>query len=160
MLTFSVAATASGASPYAHQLVGQCFASQAEAVTPFLLPDGTKDANMVAFETPFSKSSTWVIDKTSGHNYQWYLLEKSGRGHCYTLYIPFAAEVEGRHRKGVLTIQATTQPSPGSSGYQMAFRKSAKLDRFVPYRCSKTRDQGGVKAQSPRYINCLSVADE
>lgn len=153
-------AEASAASPYEHQLLGQCFGSQAEAMKPFRLPDGTDDENVVASESAFSRDSTWVIDKTSGHNFQWYLLEKSNRGHCYSLYVPFAAEVAGTRSKGVLTIQAMTQPSPGTSSYQMTFRKSAKAGHFVPYKCSEIRDQDRSKPQRPRYINCLSVADK
>jgi hypothetical protein len=153
-------AEASAGSPYEHQLLGQCFGSQAEAMKPFRLPDGTADENVVASESAFSRDSTWVIDKTSGHNYQWYLLEKSSRGHCYSLFVPFAAEVAGTRSKGVLTIKATTQPSPGTSSYQMTFRKSSKTGRFVPYKCSEIRDQDRTKAQSPRDINCLSVEEK
>jgi hypothetical protein len=153
-------AAASAASPYEHRLLGQCFESQAEAMKPFRLPDGTADENVVAFESEFSRSSTWVIDKTSGHNHQWYLLEKSDRGYCYSLYVPFAAEVVGMRSNDVLTIRAITQPSPGTSSYQMMFRKSAKSGRFVPYKCSETLDRDGAKTQRARSIDCLSVVDK
>jgi hypothetical protein len=154
------AAEASAASPFEHDLLGQCFGSQAEAMRPFRLPDGSDDENVVASQSVFSRDSAWVIDKTSGHNFQWYLLEKTGHGYCYTLYVPFAAEVAGMRSNGVLTIQATTQPSPGASRYQMTFRKSAKLGRFVPYKCSETRDQARANSQHPRSIDCLAVIDQ
>ncbi len=152
-------AEVSAASPYEHELLGQCFKSQTEALKPFRLPDGTNDENVVASETMFAKDGTWVVDKTSDYNYQWYLLEKTARGYCYSLYVPFAAEVSSTHSKGVLIIQALTQPSPGTNSYQMTFRKSAKSGLFVPYKCT-ARDQDRGRARSPRYIDCLTVGDQ
>jgi hypothetical protein len=158
MLTFSIAAMASGASPYAHQLVGQCFHSQLDAMKPFQLPDGSTDENIVATENKSLRDSTWIVDKTSGHNFQWYLLERTERGFCYTLYVPFAADVTSVREKGVLTIKAKTQPSPGADGYQMTFRKSSKASRFVPYKCSETHYLKGSSLSTTRTIDCLSVA--
>lgn len=160
VLSVAACANASAASPFAHPLLGRCFASRAEAMQPFRLQDGTEDDNVVASASSFAAESSWVIDKTSGHNYQWYLLERSPRGYCYTLYVPFAAEVVGVRAKGVLNIQATTQPSPGSSSYQMTFRKSARSGRFVPYQCSETRDEPGAKRAASRPIDCLAVGGQ
>jgi hypothetical protein len=158
MLTFSIAAMASGASPYAHQLVGQCFHSKVDAMKPFQLPDGSNDENIAATENKSLRDSTWIVDKTSGHNFQWYLLERTERGFCYTLYVPFAADVVGVREKGVFTIKAKTQPSPGAAGYQMTFRKSSKAGRFVPYKCSETHYREGSRSPTARTIDCLSVA--
>lgn len=156
-LAVSASAQASGGSPYVHQLLGQCFSSQTEAMKPFRLPDGTDDENIVTTENKLLPDSTWVIDKTSGHNYQWYLLERTARGFCYTLYVPFAADVVGVREKGTLTFKAKTQPSPGASAYQMTFRKSSKLDHFVPYRCTEVRYRQGSTSPTTRTVDCLSV---
>lgn len=142
---------------YEHELLGQCFVSQADALKPFLLPDGSRDENIATAGSSISKGSTWVIDKTGGHNHQWLLLEKSDRGHCYTLFVPFAAQALPTRVEGRAAIQAKTQPSPGGESYEMVFRRSAKLGRFVPYKCYKVLDQ--TDPQRPAEIDCLAVAD-
>jgi hypothetical protein len=154
--SFSVAATKS---PFEHELIGQCFSAFADARKPFLLPDGTEDENVGLTNAEFDKKSTWVVDKTTSHNFQWYLIESSVNGYCYVLYVPFAAEVAGTRNNGILTIQAQTQPSPGTKSYQMMFRKSKKSSRFVPYRCTEMQDQTPTKLK-PRSVDCRSVSNE
>lgn len=158
-LAFSGPAEAVGSSLYQHELIGQCFNALDEARRPFRLSDGTDDENIRTSQAKFDKKSTWVIDKTSSHNFQWYLVEKGDRGYCYVLYIPFAAEVSGSRTGDNLTIRAKTQPSPGTKSYQMIFRKAKKSGNFVPYQCSEIRDQTKANTK-PRVVDCLSVGKE
>ena len=159
-LVAAVVAESTVASPYEHELIGQCFASQPEALKPFRLLDGTPDDSIALSPTDFARHGAWVVDRSSGHNFQWYLLEKTSRGYCYTLYVPFAAEIVGTRRNGVLTIEGTTQPSPSMSSFRMTFRRSTKLGRFVPYRCTESRDRIGARSLDRRTINCLTVTGQ
>jgi hypothetical protein len=149
-------AQAAASSPYSHEWLGRCYPSQAQVQALFQPPNGAVDENIVSVTAPFSKNAYWVIDKTSSHNYQWHLFEESTKGLCFTLYVPFAADVVGVRQKGVLTIEAKTQPSPGTASYTMTFRKSSRTGRFVPYKCTATRDAHAAKSVT-KTIDCLKV---
>jgi hypothetical protein len=159
LLIISESAEAGGSSPYNHDLMGKCSSELSRALAPFRLSDGTTDENIQTTQTKFHSTSTWLIDKTSSHNYQWYLIEKGTRGYCYVLYVPFAAEVSGSKSGNAFTITAKSQPSPGAKGYEMMFRKSTKLGYFVPYKCSEITDH--AKPNTKRHIiDCLAVGTE
>lgn len=147
------------ASPYANELIGRCFPSPRASIEAISGVVDPADANVVAQRADVTTGSHWIIDKTSEHNYQWYLLERMGGRHCVTLYIPFASEVRTVHRTSSVSIVALTQASPGRNRYGMVFRRSPSQGRFVPVKCTRSADSSHRNSAPPTPIDCLAVGD-
>ncbi|HIV72103.1 MAG TPA: hypothetical protein H9903_14310 [Candidatus Aquabacterium excrementipullorum] len=148
--------------PFFHGLLGRCFANFAEAMRVAVGQDSEQDENFSILEESVLPKWKWIVDKTSGHNYQWYLVEprKSGAEQCIALYIPFASTVKvERTNVGTALIKARTQASPGGDAFIMKFRRSAKLERFVPVACIRERFAGSGRRVKQEPVDCLQVGE-
>ncbi|MET0406344.1 MAG: hypothetical protein ABW123_28250 [Cystobacter sp.] len=130
------------------KLLGQCFANAQEALQAVFGAAGLDDENItVRPAQTLSDGRVWVVDRTPGSNYAWYLLQPNEGFHfCLTLYVPAAASVEVNQRGTTQTATAKTQASPGQSMKQATYqrRKGARVFSFNPTSCLKItlRDDG------------------
>lgn len=144
---------------FQHKQLGRCFANSRSALAAISGTVEPIDENVNLRRADISDNSHWVIDKTSEHNYQWYLLEQLKGQHCVTLYIPFASEARAIRNQRSVDIVAQTQASPGGYQYKMIFRRSRRLGQFVPVKCTRTEEATQRRATSATQIDCLTVGD-
>ncbi len=151
----------SNSSPFANEFLGRCFPSVSDAFQVITGDAVGQDENIVVAKADVPIKGQWIVDKTSDHNFQWYLVEeRSGLRQCVSLYIPFASEVSGRLTSKLgLTVVAKTQASPGFSVVIMEFRRSKKLDRYVPVSCFEEKRVGSRGAVTRKEIDCLNVSN-
>jgi hypothetical protein len=160
---FPIAILADGvSSPFSNKLLGRCFADLSGALVAVGGDAYSSDENIVLTESNTSQKHRWIVDKTSGHNYQWYFVESNTKNNsqCISLYIPFASEVDSYSKSGTLTIEAKTQASPGFPRYIMNFRHSIKTNYYVPAVCYKEDFESNSKSPIKTEIDCLKVAEQ
>lgn len=146
--------------PFVNEFLGRCFPSLGDAFQVITGDAVGQDENIIVAKADVPIKGQWIVDKTSDHNFQWYLVEERGdSGQCISLYIPFASEVFGRLNKLGLTVVAKTQASPGFPVVRMEFRRSKKLDRYVPASCFEEKRVGSRGAVTRKEIDCLNVSN-
>lgn len=147
-------------SPFDLAIIGKCFNNASLAKASVLGTPAAPDENITSHASGISPNSEWIVDRTPGANFAWYLLEQRNGQSCFTLYIPFASDVTIKRSAGLTIVEARTQASPGGPSYEMRFSRSKKLGRYVPVQCFEVRQPDAVSVPTRRAIDCLKVGDD